>query len=245
MTTRVALVTGGTRGLGKALSLRLARDGMTVAMAYRSAEAEAAEALAEVRALTPRAQIYACDIGAPDAVEELVARISAELGPVEVLVNNAFRGGKPPVKTHEVPVADFLENIGNNLVGHFLVTRACLPGMIARKFGRVVFIGSLAMRGERGRVAYSVAKNGLVGLAKTVAQEYARDGITANVVNPGYLEAGAFLRLTDEIRARAVSSVPSKRAGRPEEVAGLVSYLCSDEGAYTTGQVIGVDGGAP
>ena len=141
-------------------------------------------------------------------------------------------------------MADWTEDLTTNLTGPLILTRAVLPHMVSRNYGRIVFIGSLAMRGERGRVAYVTAKNGLVGLAKACAQEYARQGITANVVAPGYIEAGAFLRLPPPVREAAIAKVPQGRLGTADEVAELVHYLASPAAGYVTGQVIGIDGGA-
>lgn len=245
---RVALITGGTRGLGRTIALRLAKDGHVPALLHRDNSAAAEEALEALRAGSEatgdRARAYQADIGDRSSVEAAIARIHDELGPVEILVNNAYRAGRTPKKTHEVEPDELAEDLSTNLIGQFLVTRAAIPSMLEQGFGRIVFIGSLAMRGERGRVAYAIAKSGLVGLMKTVAQEYAKSGITANIVSPGFIEAGAFLRFSAEIRERAVSLVPSKRAGRPEDVAAAVSYLCSEDAGYTNGQVLGIDGGA-
>lgn len=237
-------MTGGTRGLGRVIAERLAREGAVPALIFRRDEAAAEAARAAVRAHGGDARTYRADIADPKVVADTVERIREELGPIEILVNNAFRSGRTPVKTHELAVEAWDEDMRTNLSGQFYVTRACLPDMIARSFGRILFVGSFAMRGERGRVAYSAAKNGLVGLSNTLAQEYAKNGITSNVVSPGFIETGAFLRLSEEIRERAVRMVPSNRAGSPANVAGLIAHLCSDEGGYTTGQVIGVDGGA-
>jgi NAD(P)-dependent dehydrogenase (short-subunit alcohol dehydrogenase family) len=207
---------------------------------YRSNRSAAEEASAAI----PGSRIYEADIADASAVDDAIARIRSELGPIGILVNNAFRSGRSPVKTHELEVSAWNEDLATNLSGQFYVTRACLPSMVDQSFGRIVFIGSFAMRGEQGRVAYSVAKQGLAGLSSTIAQEYARNGITSNVVSPGFIETGAFMRLSEEIRSRAVAMVPSRRAGSPASVAALIAYLCSEDGGFTTGQVIGVDGGA-
>jgi NAD(P)-dependent dehydrogenase (short-subunit alcohol dehydrogenase family) len=237
---RIAVITGGTRGLGRAIAERLAKEGAVPALIYQ----RDAEAAREALALMPAAKAWAADIADPEAVQETIGAIEKDLGPIEILVNNAFRSGRLPVKTHEVDVEAWDDDLRTNLSGQFFVTRACLPSMIARGFGRIVFIGSLAMRGEPGRVAYSVAKQGLIGLSNTIAQEYAKHGITSNVVSPGFIDTGAFSRLSEDIRTRALNAVPSKKSGSPKSVAALIAHLCSDEGGYTTGQVIRVDGGA-
>lgn len=242
--SRIALITGGTRGLGRALALALAESGHVPVLVYREGEEAAREAAIEARARAPEARTYAADIADPAAVAELAARVRREVGPVTVLVNNAFRSGRAPKKTHEVTPEEFAADLAVNLTGQFLVTRAFLPDMTEAGFGRVIFIGSLAARGEAGRVTYSTAKAALAGLAGTIAQEYGSAGITANVVAPGFLETGAFERLAPEIRERALRRVPARRAGRTEEVAALVTHLASDAGGYVNGQVLAVDGGA-
>lgn len=242
--SRIALVTGGTRGLGLAIATALAKAGRTPILAYHQDPAAAAEALRVVRVHAPRAEAWPVDIGEPQSVANLVEQATKALGPIEILVNNAFRSGRTPKKVHEVEPSEWRTDLATNLDGPFLVTRAVLPGMLATGFGRVVFIGSLAARGEMGRSAYATAKAALVGLSGTVAQEYARHGITANVIHPGFIAAGAFVRLSSEIQERALKRVPSGRAGTPLEVGALVSYVTSDEAGYLTGQVISLDGGA-
>lgn len=239
MSGRVALITGGTRGLGRTIAERLAADGFVPALLYRADRATAEEAIRSM----PGARAFEADISDRAQVDAAVARVRAELGPVQVLINNAYRAGRTPKKTHEVDPAEFAEDIATNLVGQFYVTRACLPSMVEAAWGRIVFIGSIATRGERGRVAYASAKSALLGFAKTVALEYAQQGITSNIVNPGFIASGAFLRFSEEIRERALKLVPAKRPGEAAEVAAAVSYLCSEAASYTTGQVLAVDGG--
>ena len=244
MTERIAIITGGTRGIGRAISLDLARRGLVPVMVYRADREAAESALDEVRPHSEKARVEQTDVADPAQVADLVDRVTADLGGVDVLVHSAFRSGRPPKKTHEVPVDAWVEDIAANLTGPFLVARACLPSMLDRGAGRIVFIGSLAMRGERGRPAYVVAKNGIVGLAKAIAQEYAKDDITANIVSPGYIEAGAMLRLDETIRNRALKRVPARRFGQAEEIAEAVWYFCGPGGGYANGQVLSVDGAA-
>lgn len=213
-------------------------------MVFRENLEAAEEALALVAALAPGAKIVRGDIARPTEVQALLSEVHRDTGPVTVLINNAYRGGRAPKKTHEVAPEDWMEDLATNLTGHFLMTRACLPSMLEENFGRIVFVGSLAMRGEPGRVAYSCTKGGLMSLSATIAGEYAKHGITSNVVNPGFIATGVFNQLSQQIQERALRSVPSRRAGAPSEVAAAVAYLVSDEAAYTTGQVMGVDGGA-
>jgi NAD(P)-dependent dehydrogenase (short-subunit alcohol dehydrogenase family) len=244
MDTRLAVVTGGTRGLGLAIARRLAADGFLPVLVYARDEAAADAARAELSAAGHRVHCARADVGDAAALEQLAARLESELGPVEALVHGAFRGGRPARKVHEIPPEAWIEDLHTNLSGAFFAARAFLPAMRSRGRGRVVLIGSLAERGERGRAAYTVAKSGLVGLARVLAQEYARDGITANVVSPGFIDAGAFLNLSAEIREACARQVPAGRLGRAEEIAAAVAYLVGPDAAYTTGQVLAVNGGA-
>ncbi len=241
---RVAIISGGTRGLGLAISDRLARAELTPAMLYHQDHAAAEAALERIRVHAPSAMALPCDLADPDSVSEVVGEISQALGAAEVLVNNAFQSTGVPKKVHELEPALWNEGLAVNLGGAFLLTRCVLPSMLAAEYGRLVFVGSLAARGEPGRSVYSVAKNGLVGLMKTLAKEYAQHGITSNMVSPGFMDAGAFLRLDEQIRERAAKSVPMKRLGTAEEVAEAVAYFAGRDSGYTTGQILGVDGGA-
>jgi NAD(P)-dependent dehydrogenase (short-subunit alcohol dehydrogenase family) len=242
--TRIALITGGTRGLGLAIGHGLATAGRLPILVYLRDRASAEAAHASLLPLHPGVRILQLDVGDELAVGAAIAKIKEEIGPIEILINSAFRSGRSPKKVHELEPSAWREDLATNLDGPFLVTRAVLPHMVERNFGRIVFIGSFAARGEMGRVAYSTAKAALAGLSGTIAQEYARHGITSNVVSPGFIDAGAFNRLAPEIKERAVKRVPAQRAGTAEEIAGLVTHLAADASGYLTGQVIGVDGGA-
>ncbi len=244
MSARVAVITGGTRGIGLAISKALAGTGCKVALLYRSDHQAAEAARHKLQAAGAQVLTVATDIAKPAEVDNAIVQVRDRLGPPTLLVNNAFSGGRAPHKCHEVPPSEWAEDLGTNLSGPFYVTQSVLPSMVEEAFGRIVFIGSLASRGEPGRIAYATAKAALLGLSGTLAREYARHGITSNVVNPGFIEAGAFERLPQEIQTRALKSVPSRRAGTKEEVATLVTHLLSEDSGYLSGQCIGVNGAA-
>jgi len=243
MSTRVAIVTGGTRGLGLGIAKSLLQDGLRVALIYRSDQKKADEVVGSLSALSGAVTAHQVDVTNEAAVCDFCEDIVSTYGSLDILVHGALKSGKKPLKTHELDPASFQEDLAVNLFGAFVMTRFCLPQMLRQKWGRLIYLGSLAMRGERGRVSYSTAKNGIVGLAKTVAQEYARDGITANVVSPGYIESGAFLKLNEQIRNAAKSKVPVGRLGTETEVANAVKYFVSEDSAFTTGQVLQLNGG--
>ena len=245
MPSRVAIVTGGTRGIGRAISLRLAHGGTIPFMIYHNDRESAEETLRQVQKLQPDARIAQADIAESDQVAAAIGEALAKLGRIDALINNAFASTGSACKLHEIELDAWESGLRKNLTGPFLVTKACLPTMLDQKRGRIVFIGSLALRGEPGRAIYVASKSGQLGLMKTIAKEYARHGITANMVSPGYINAGGFLPLDQVVKDRAAKSVPCKRLGSAEEVAEAVFYFASEDSGYTTGQLLGVDGAAP
>ena len=245
MTDRIALVTGGSRGLGRAIARRLADGGTTPVVTFHRDAAAAEACVAELRASAPAAAAQPLDLADGAAIEAAVAATLASFGRIDALVHNAFTWSEDPAKVQDLDPAEWRRQIDANVTGPFLLTRAVLPAMRAQRGGRIVFVGSLAMRGEPGRAPYSTSKCAQLGLMHTLAREYAAEGITANMVSPGYIAAGQFERFSEALRARALASVPMQRAGTAEEVAEAVSYFASAASGYTTGQVLGVDGGAP
>ena len=243
MLNRIAIVTGGSRGLGRSISQQLSKLGAHVVMVYRKNKTEADAALKEIQDAGGSASLHQADISQAQEVETMISSVTDNHGRVDILVHSAFRSGRKPAKTHELDLEAWTDDLATNLTGAFLVSRACLKPMLEQTYGRIVFIGSLALRGERGRVAYTVAKNGVVGLSNTIAQEYARSGITSNVVSPGYLDAGAFLNLDPSIKEAAAKQVPQRRLGSAKEVAQSVAYFASEDAGYTTGQILNVNGG--
>ena len=240
MAERVAMVTGGARGIGRAIALALAADGRRVAVGDLLAEE------AEATAADAGGIAVPLDVTDSESVATGVERVGRELGPVDVLVNNAgWDEAKPFLETEE----EFWDRVIDiNFKGGLRTTRAVLPGMVERGWGRVVNIGSDAGRvGSSMESVYSGAKGGVIAFTKTVAREVARSGVTANVVCPGPTETAFLDRIAGEGGERLVESltraVPMRRLGRPEDVAAAVAFFASDSAAYITGQTLSVSGG--
>ncbi len=234
-----ALVTGASGGVGRAIALRLARDGFEVWVHY-SAGVERAEAtLREIEAAGGTGRLVCFDVRSSDDIDRELVPLLSEEGPLNVLVNNAAvsRDGYMML----LPDKDWSEVLDVNLGGFFRVTRACLKGMVAKRTGRIVNVGSLAGEcGNMGQVAYAASKAGLAGATRSLALEMARWNILVNVVSPGPLDVGMAAEMdTDAL----VKQIPLGRLGQAGEVAGVVSFLCSDDASYITGQVISVNGG--
>jgi 3-oxoacyl-[acyl-carrier protein] reductase len=231
-----ALVTGGSRGIGAAITRALAADGWAVAVNYRSG----AEAAAQVVSGLDRAVALGGDVTEPDAATDLLGRAEAELGlPVLVLVNNAgiTADGLSPQLSDD----DWGRVLDTNLTAAFRLTRSALRAMMKARFGRIVNIASVVgpNRANPGQANYAAAKAGLVAMTKTVAAEVARRGVTVNAVAPGLIETD----MTEGIGEHLLAAVPARRPGRPEEVAAAVRFLASADASYVTGTTLTVDGG--
>ncbi len=241
LTGQIALVTGGSQGIGRATALTLARCGADVAVMARSLDK--CEAVAEeIRALGRRALAVRGDLGSADEIKAAVEKTAAELGPISILVNNAAitRDGLMLRMKRE----DWDDVLNTNLTGVFVTTQAVLPMMTKARRGRIINLTSVvAQMGNAGQVNYISAKSGLIGFTKAVAREYASRSITVNAVAPGFIETPMTAVLNEAARAAMLDQIPLKRPGTDQDVANAVAFLASDEAGYITGQVINVNGG--
>jgi 3-oxoacyl-[acyl-carrier protein] reductase len=235
---KVAMVTGSTRGIGRAIAQALAEAGARVAVLGRD-QAKAAETAA---AIGHGAVGFACDVTQEASVDAAVEAIGKALGPIDVLVNNA--GVTRDNVFLRLADADWDTVIEANLKGAFRTIRAASRGMMKKRWGRIINISSVVgLIGNKGQANYAATKAGLLGLTKTIARELASRGITVNAVAPGFIDTDMTAALTPEQREALAKQVPMERLGRPEDVASAVLFLASDASAYITGQVLVVDGG--
>ena len=242
MDGNVALVTGGSRGIGRAICLELARRGAAVAVNYAGNSQAAEETVKLCRALGVEAEAFQADVSDPAACDALVTAVKERFGRLDILVNNAgiSRDGLLMTAKEE----DFTKTLDTNLKGAYFCTRAAAKVMLRQKYGRIVCLSSVVgLRGNPGQTAYAASKAGVLGLVKAAAKELAGRDITVNAVAPGFIETDMTAALPEKARQAMLTTIPKGRPGSSEDVARAVAFFAGTECGYITGQVLCVDGG--
>lgn len=242
LTGKTALVTGGSRGIGKAIALELARSGAEIALLYAGNQGAAEQTVSEIAAMGKRAAAYRCDVSSFQETEACVKEILEQFEKVDILVNNAgiTKDGLVLNMTEEA----FDSVVDTNLKGAFHMIRHLYGHMMRRRSGRIINISSVAgVMGNAGQANYASAKAGMIGLTKSVARELAGRGVTCNAIAPGFIQTDMTAKLSQKVLDAAVAGIPMKKMGQPEDIAKLAAFLCSEGAGYLTGQVIQVDGG--
>lgn len=242
LSDKVAVVTGGSRGIGKAISIALAQAGAIVNIIYASKEDAALETRGEIAQLGGNSEIYKCNVADENMVEETLKKVVDKFGKIDILVNNA--GINRDTLLLRMSVDDWESVMETNLKGAFLMTKYSIKYMIKGGYGRIINIGSVVgLTGNIGQANYAASKAGLIGFTKAIAIEYGSRKITSNLVAPGYIETEMTGSLLQNIRENFLNKIVLKRSGKPEDVANAVLFLASPLASYITGDVIVVDGG--
>ena len=239
---RVALVTGGSRGIGRAISTTLAAAGAEVIVNYSKGEAAALECCEAIRAVGGKAEPLGFDVADAKATDEAIVKLAKDKGRLDVVVSNA--GISIDALLLRLKDEDLERLLSVNLKGAFAVARAALKPMMRARFGRIVFVSSVVGEmGNPGQAAYSATKAALIGLTKTLAKEYASRAITVNAITPGFIETDMTAGLSPDTKQAMIEATPLGRMGAPADVAAATLYLCSEEAGFVTGQTLRVNGG--
>ena len=242
MEGKVAVVTGASRGIGKAISVKLASKGATVVINYNGSRERAAEVKNEVESAGGKAMIIQCNVADFDACKEFIETVIKEQGRIDILVNNA--GITKDGLLMKMSEEDFDAVLDTNLKGAFHTIQAVSRQMLKQRSGRIVNISSVVgVSGNAGQANYSASKAGIIGLTRTMARELASRGITVNGIAPGFVDTDMTKVLPEQVREAATAQIPLGRFGQPEDIANMAVYLASEKASYITGQIISVDGG--
>lgn len=242
LTGKTAVVTGASRGIGRAVALRLAREGAFVIINYNGSEEKAKQVLSEIEGQGGTGEVYQCDVSDYGQCEAFIKTVIKEHGSLDILVNNAgvTRDGLLMAMSEE----DFDRVLDTNLKGVFHTIRFAARQMLKQRSGRIINMASVVgVSGNAGQANYAASKAGVIGLTKSAAKELASRGITVNAVAPGFIETYMTAELSEDVKAGAMTQIPLGHFGTPEQVAAAVVFLASEDAAYITGQVLHVDGG--
>jgi len=241
MSNRIALITGASRGIGKACAMALSDAGARVVLAARNVE-KLEEVAAEIRAKGREAFVVSLDMSSSDSIKEAFSKTAKEFGPVHILVNNAAI--TRDTLALRMKKEDWDAVIDTNLSGSFFAIQQVMQGMLKERWGRIINISSVVGEsGNAGQANYCASKAGLIGLTKSLAQELASRNITVNAVAPGFIDTDMTSVLSQELKDKLLTTIPLKRLGKPEDIAAAVRFLASDEASYITGAVLDVNGG--
>lgn len=239
---KIALVTGGSRGIGREIAIELAKHGASIAISYVSNEEKAIEVIESIQEYSVKAMCVKADVSREEEVERLVDTVKKQLGPIDILVNNA--GINMDALIIRMKTQEWDQVIDTNLKGTYLCTRLVAKDMLKKRYGKIINITSVAgVAGNIGQSNYSASKAGIIGFTKAVAKELASRNINVNAIAPGLIETDMAQALKEEIRESLIKSVPMGRLGSPKDIANIVVFLASDKSDYITGQTINVDGG--
>jgi acetoacetyl-CoA reductase len=243
MTQRIALVTGGMGGLGEAICMKLARMGIRVVVTYSPSNTKYKDWLKEMESRDYHFHGVPCDVGDFESCQKMVHQVTSEIGPIDILINNA--GITRDMTFKKMTKTDWDAVMHTNLDSVFNVTKPIVDGMVERGWGRVINVSSVnGQKGAFGQTNYSAAKAGMHGFTKALALEVAKKGVTVNTISPGYIGTKMVLAIPkDVLETKIIPQIPIGRLGKPEEVAGLCAYLASDEAAFLTGANIAINGG--